>query len=149
MTSQHPAITVFAGTNIALVKYWAAGSLSLTLADLGSETTVRFDAGEADETGKDTVFLDGSPAPEAFANRVRGFLDLIRDRANLRLPARVRRPGMDGAPVHGSTSSAHRAEGLRRCVGWALNVSRRRQSRATIECRATANVSCRQRPNWQ
>ena len=46
--------TARAGTNIALVKYWgkrdavlnlpAAGSLSLTLADLGSETTVRFAA---------------------------------------------------------------------------------------------------------
>ena len=99
MTSQHPAITVFAGTNIALVKYWgkrdkalnlpAAGSLSLTLADLGSETTVRFAPGAADENGKDAVFLDGSPAPETFANRVRGFLDLIRDRANLRIPALV------------------------------------------------------------
>ena len=100
MTSNRPSITVFAGTNIALVKYWgkrdkalnlpATGSLSLTLANLGSETTVCFDAGHADESGKDSVFLDGSPAPESFANRVHGFLDLIRDRADLRLPALVR-----------------------------------------------------------
>ena len=46
------ACTAEAGTNIALVKYWgkrdgalnlpAAGSLSLTLRELGTRTTVRF-----------------------------------------------------------------------------------------------------------
>ena len=46
------SVTARAGTNIALVKYWgkrdpslnlpATGSLSLTLANFGSETTVRF-----------------------------------------------------------------------------------------------------------
>jgi diphosphomevalonate decarboxylase len=100
MTSQRPvSVTARAGTNIALVKYWgkrdatlnlpAAGSLSLTLAELGSTTTVRFaaDAGEGD--GHDRVQLDGSPADEKFAGRVRKFLDLIRQRAGLALPAEV------------------------------------------------------------
>jgi diphosphomevalonate decarboxylase len=99
MTSPLPAITAFAGTNIALVKYWgkrdpalnlpAAGSLSLTLADLGSETTVRFGADQGDDQGQDAVFLGDAPAPAPFAQRVRGFLDLIRARATLPLPARV------------------------------------------------------------
>lgn len=92
-------VTARAGTNIALVKYWgkrdpalnlpAAGSLSLTLANLGSETTVRFgaDAGEAD--GRDRVLLAGKPADDRFASRVRRFLDLIRIRAGLALPAEV------------------------------------------------------------
>ncbi len=73
--------TARAGTNIALVKYWgkrdaglnlpATGSLSLTLADLGTETRVRFG-------GTDRVLVDGRPADEAFASRVRRFLDLVR-----------------------------------------------------------------------
>jgi diphosphomevalonate decarboxylase len=89
-----PRVTARAGTNIALVKYWgkrdkvlnlpATGSLSLTLGDLGTETTVRF-AADAD----DRVTLDGAPADEAFARRVRGFLDLVRAQAGIRLPAEV------------------------------------------------------------
>jgi diphosphomevalonate decarboxylase len=76
------SVTAAAGTNIALVKYWgkrdaalnlpAAGSLSLTLANLGSETTVRF-----------------APADPKFADRVQRFLDLVRTRAGFRLPAEV------------------------------------------------------------
>jgi diphosphomevalonate decarboxylase len=90
-------VTARAGTNIAFVKYWgkrdkvlnlpATGSLSLTLAELGSETRVRFGAGEPD--GRDRVLLDGAPADERFTARVRGFLDLVRARAGVRLPAEV------------------------------------------------------------
>jgi diphosphomevalonate decarboxylase len=92
------SVTAYANTNIALVKYWgkrdaalnlpAAGSLSLTLADLGSETTVRF-AADAGGPDGDRVVFQGQPAPDKFANRVRRFLDLVRDRAGLRLPADV------------------------------------------------------------
>jgi diphosphomevalonate decarboxylase len=94
------SVTARAGTNIALVKYWgkrdaalnlpAAGSLSLTLASLGSETTVRFarDACEAD--GRDRVLLADQPADERFAGRVRRFLDLVRARAGIAFPAQVR-----------------------------------------------------------
>lgn len=93
------SVTARAGTNIALVKYWgkrdpilnlpATGSLSLTLANFGSETTVRFapDAGAAE--GGDLITLDGVPAPPLFAQRVRRFLDLIRQEARVGLPATV------------------------------------------------------------
>jgi diphosphomevalonate decarboxylase len=93
------SVTARAGTNIAFVKYWgkrdkvlnlpATGSLSLTLADLGSETTVRFaeDAGLPD--GKDRVLFAGAPAEDKVARRVCGFLDLVRARAHVRLPAEV------------------------------------------------------------
>jgi diphosphomevalonate decarboxylase len=98
-TSLPKSVTARAGTNIALVKYWgkrdaalnlpAAGSLSLTLADLGSETTVRFapEAGTAD--GRDRVLFAGAPAEGKFAARVQRFLDLVRTRARLPLPAEV------------------------------------------------------------
>jgi diphosphomevalonate decarboxylase len=92
-------VTARAGTNIAFVKYWgkrdkilnlpATGSLSLTLAELGSQTRVRFAAGAGEPDGRDRVLLDGAPADDRFAGRVRGFLDLVRARAGVRLPAEV------------------------------------------------------------
>jgi diphosphomevalonate decarboxylase len=92
------SVTARAGTNIALVKYWgkrdaalnlpAAGSLSLTLADFGSETTVRF-AADAGESGRDRVALAGAPADAKFAERVQRFLDLVRSRAGISLRAEV------------------------------------------------------------
>jgi len=88
------SVTARAGTNIALVKYWgkrdatlnlpAAGSMSLTLADLGSETTVRF----APDAGGHVLFA-GTPADPRFAARVQRFLDLVRARAGISLPADV------------------------------------------------------------
>jgi len=92
-----------AGTNIALVKYWgkrdtalnlpATGSLSLTLAELGTTTEVRFleSAGAApgDHVLGDSVNIDGRPAEAAFATRVSRFLDVVRARAGLRAPAEV------------------------------------------------------------
>ncbi|MGA7740712.1 MAG: diphosphomevalonate decarboxylase [Polyangia bacterium] len=88
------SVTARAGTNIALVKYWgkrdptlnlpAAGSLSLTLANFGSETAVRFVA-----EGGDNITVDGAPAPPHFAERVRRFLDLVRREARIALPAEV------------------------------------------------------------
>jgi diphosphomevalonate decarboxylase len=91
--------TARAGTNIALVKYWgkrdkvlnlpATGSLSLTLGELGTETRVRFAADAGLPDGRDRVLLGDEPAGETFAARVRGFLDLVRARAGVRLPAEV------------------------------------------------------------
>jgi diphosphomevalonate decarboxylase len=97
MTNPLPTITAFAGTNIALVKYWgkrdkalnlpAAGSLSLTLAELGSQTRVRF----IPERGAtpDVVILDEAPAPEPFCKRVHSFLNLVRHRAGIQFAAEV------------------------------------------------------------
>jgi len=93
------SVTARAGTNIALVKYWgkrdaalnlpAAGSLSLTLADFGSETTVRFAPDAAGEDGRDRVLFAGAPAEPRFAARVQRFLDLVRAQAGIPLPAEV------------------------------------------------------------
>jgi diphosphomevalonate decarboxylase len=97
MSERPAAVTARAGTNIALVKYWgkrdgtlnlpATGSLSLTLAELGSKTRVRFAAGQPG--GGDEIVADGARAPAPFADRVRRFLDLVRARADLHLPAEV------------------------------------------------------------
>ncbi len=93
------SVTARAGTNIALVKYWgkrdaalnlpATGSLSLTLADLGTETRVRFADDAGDASGRDSVMLNGAPADEKVAARVRRLLDLVRARANITLPAEI------------------------------------------------------------
>ncbi|HEX7082117.1 MAG TPA: diphosphomevalonate decarboxylase [Gammaproteobacteria bacterium] len=83
-----------ARANIALVKYWgkaderlkipAVGSISITLADLWSDTDVRFDTAlYADE-----LILDGAPRPERLG-RVSACLDLLRERAGTELRARV------------------------------------------------------------
>jgi len=88
--------TAIAGTNIALVKYWgkrggpfnlpAAGSLSLTLRELDTRTTVRFDA----QLGPgDRVRLNGQPADEGMRRRVSAFLDLVRQQAGVSAAAEV------------------------------------------------------------
>jgi diphosphomevalonate decarboxylase len=90
-----PAVTARACANIALVKYWgkrdaalnlpAAGSLSLTLEALTTETTVAFD----DSLSSDELMLDGAPANEAAITRVTKFLDLVRAEAGVPIKARV------------------------------------------------------------
>jgi len=80
--------TARACSNIALVKYWgkrdavlnlpAAGSLSLTLEALVTETTVEFGA------DNDVLILNGASAPAPTK-----FLDLVRELAGIRERARV------------------------------------------------------------
>jgi len=87
--------TAVAGTNIALVKYWgkrggacnlpAAGSLSLTLQELGTRTTVRFDQ----QLGADRVRLNGQDAAEGMRARASVFLDLVRQQAGITAAAEV------------------------------------------------------------
>ncbi|MDZ4695022.1 MAG: diphosphomevalonate decarboxylase [Deltaproteobacteria bacterium] len=87
-----------AGTNIALVKYWgkrdtelnlpSAGSLSLTLAELGTETQVTFVA-RTDAQREDIVLLGGKSVDEKFRTRVSRFLDRVRSRAQLDATALV------------------------------------------------------------
>jgi len=90
-----PGVTARACANIALVKYWgkrdaelnlpAAGSLSLSLAALVTETRVEFDPA----LGTDLIELEGKPAGAAESGRVTKFLDLVRQRAGLTTRARV------------------------------------------------------------
>lgn len=90
-----PAVTARACANIALVKYWgkrdaalnlsAAGSLSLTLDALTTETTVLFD----DALPMDLLTLDGHVAKPDELERVSQFLDLVRAEAGLPIKARV------------------------------------------------------------
>jgi diphosphomevalonate decarboxylase len=85
-------VTARACANIALVKYWgkrdaalnlpAAGSLSLTLAALVTETTVCFDPA----LPHDEFELDGTSAP---TGRIGELLDLVRERARIATRARV------------------------------------------------------------
>ncbi len=76
--------TARAHANIALVKYWgkrtvhdnvpAAGSLSLTLQGLDTETTVEL----APEAGDDALVLDGQPQSGRALARVSRFVDIVR-----------------------------------------------------------------------
>ena len=80
--------------NIALVKYWGKrdavlnlperGSLSITLDALWTRTQVSFDAG----LDVDCMLLDGRDCPEGLA-RASACLDLLRELAGSKLPARV------------------------------------------------------------
>jgi diphosphomevalonate decarboxylase len=98
MTRARGACTAQAGTNIALVKYWgkrdaalnlpATGSLSLTLAELGTRTTVRF-LEEDDHADADGVTLNGAPADARVRARVSAFLDRVRARAGISQRAEV------------------------------------------------------------
>jgi diphosphomevalonate decarboxylase len=86
--------TVRARSNIALVKYWgkadarlntpAVGSISITLADLWTETAIRFDPALAG----DRLVLDGVERADQL-ERVSRCLDLVRAKAGLTLPAEV------------------------------------------------------------
>jgi diphosphomevalonate decarboxylase len=79
--------TAVAHSNIALIKYWgkkdeernlpAVPSLSLTLDQLASKTTVRFDA----QWPTDTVTLDGEQAQGRERQRVVDMLDRVRELA--------------------------------------------------------------------
>lgn len=76
--------TATASPNIAFIKYWgnrdtalrlpANASLSMTLANLQTKTTVIFD----DRLETDQIEIDGSPASVKAASRVTMHLDLIR-----------------------------------------------------------------------
>jgi diphosphomevalonate decarboxylase len=80
-----------AHANIALIKYWgkragpgnrpAAGSISITLDALASDTRVRFDAG----LDGDQIQLPGG----GDSARVAAFLDLVRERAGIDIRAEV------------------------------------------------------------
>ncbi|MEM3164834.1 MAG: diphosphomevalonate decarboxylase, partial [Halobacteria archaeon] len=87
--------TAVAGSNIALIKYWgnrdhrkrlpANHSISLTLRELTTTTTVSFPPGAA----RDEATVDGKPLSGTSMERVRHVLDPLRKRAKVRARARV------------------------------------------------------------
>lgn len=87
--------TATAHSNLALVKYWgkqnsalnlpAVGSISITLKDLTTRTTVQFDP----HFDSDILILNGVRAGEGKQKRVSAFLDLVRRRAKITQHARV------------------------------------------------------------
>lgn len=98
-TSAAPAAhtaTASANTNIALIKYWGkadeslmiptTSSLSLTLDDTWTTTTVSFDGGAGDA---DAVRINGSAPSGTALARVTRFLDLVRERSGIAQRASV------------------------------------------------------------
>lgn len=81
--------TAIASPNIAFIKYWgnrdsalrlpANASLSMTLSNLHTNTTVIFD----DRLEADQIEINGNPASEEAASRVTSHLDLIRTLSGL------------------------------------------------------------------
>ena len=88
--------TASANTNIALIKYWGkadeslaipvTSSLSLTLGGTRTTTTVSFDGGTG---GEDAVTINGATPGGTARERVVRFLDLVRSRAGMTIPASV------------------------------------------------------------
>lgn len=93
-----------ANANIALIKYWGkadeqliiprASSLSLTLDGLTTRTSVEFlDNGHktaADSDGSvDSLTIDGKAQSGKSLDRVSRFLDIVRERSGVNVPARV------------------------------------------------------------
>ncbi|MEX2162022.1 MAG: diphosphomevalonate decarboxylase [Anaerolineales bacterium] len=87
--------TALAHPNIAFIKYWgnrdeqlrlpASGSLSMNLGGLETVTTVQFDPSLA----QDRFTLNGIDAQPAQLQRVSAFLDLVRQRAGMKMHAGV------------------------------------------------------------
>ena len=88
--------TASANTNIALIKYWGkadeslmiptTSSLSLTLDETWTTTTVSFDGGNGDA---DAVRINGSAPSGTALTRVTRFLDLVRERSGIAQRASV------------------------------------------------------------
>lgn len=87
--------TAIAPTNIAFTKYWGKkdeqlrlpenGSVSMTLSDLLTTTTVEF----SDKYDKDEITINGGGAEESGAKRVVKHLDRVRKMAGINLKAKV------------------------------------------------------------
>ncbi|MGF1511409.1 MAG: diphosphomevalonate decarboxylase [Myxococcota bacterium] len=117
--------------NIALVKYWGkrepslnlptAGSLSLTLERLRTETEVELHDGAQDE-----VYLNGAPADSNTAARVSRFVDIVRNElgssSRVRVASENRFPTASGLA---SSASAFAALAAATChaFGWRLSES--------------------------
>ena len=102
--------TATASPNIAFIKYWgnrdsalrlpANASLSMTLSNLQTNTTVIYDDGlEADQ-----IEINGSPASDKAANRVTVHLDLIRTLSGVPSFAKIR--SLSNFPVGAGIASS-------------------------------------------
>lgn len=88
-------VTAIAHANIALIKYWgkrdealnlpAVGSISITLRDLFSKTSVEF----REDLEKDILFLNGERANPRQESRSSQFLNLIREKAGVKTFAEI------------------------------------------------------------
>lgn len=138
MTEQ--TATAVAPSNIAFVKYWgkadaalntpAAGSLSMTLRDLLTTTTVAFDDG----LEGDVLILNGAAAPPKALDKARPLLDIVRQQAGISSPARIDSANSfpTGAGLASSASglaalalAASTAAGLRPSREWLSALARR------------------------
>ncbi len=127
------AVTAYANTNIALVKYWgkrpgsspglnlpAVGSLSLTLDGFGTETTVALD----DNGDADRFVLNGVAQGALEAEKVSAFLDLVRAQSGRRERAVVSsRNDVPTAAGLASSASAFAALALSATRAFGLELS--------------------------
>jgi diphosphomevalonate decarboxylase len=128
--------TAVAHPNIALVKYWgkrnveynipAAGSLSVTLQGLETETHVEFD----ESLAHDELKLDGDPVGSGrMLDRVENFLGLVRGYAGTTAHARVQtRNNFPTGAGLASSASGFAALTVAACDAAGLDLSRREMS---------------------
>ncbi len=127
--------TARAFSNIAFIKYWgnqseklrlpANPSLSMNLAGVETVTTVEF----VDDLGKDVVIIGGEAQDGPPRERVVGHLDLLRERAGLRVPARVEsRNNFPAGAGIASSASAFAALTLAGAAAAGLSLSERELS---------------------
>lgn len=138
--------TAVAHPNIALVKYWGKrdealilphqSSLSMTLDGLSATTTVEFSDREDDVAQIDGRRLDG----EELA-RIVGVLDLVRERAGLKLRARVA-SRTDFPKAAGLASSAAGGAALAAAASWAAGLSPEPQELSVL-ARRNSGSACR------
>lgn len=115
----------FAPSNIALCKYWGKrnaelnlpvnSSLSISLGKLGTRTLVKF------AKNADRIYLNGKPAPKAFATRLSAYLDLFRKEGQF-FEVRTRNNIPTAAGLASSASGfAALVKALNELMGWKFN----------------------------
>ncbi len=115
----------FAPSNIALCKYWGKrdaelnlpvnSSLSISLGKLGTRTIIKF------AKIADRIYLNGKPAPKAFAARLSAYLDLFRKEGQF-FEVRTRNNIPTAAGLASSASGfAALIKALDELMGWGFN----------------------------
>ncbi len=115
----------FAPSNIALCKYWGKrdaelnlpvnSSLSISLGKLGTRTIIKF------AKNADRIYLNGKPAPKAFAARLSAYLDLFRKEGQF-FEVRTRNNIPTAAGLASSASGfAALIKALDELMGWGFN----------------------------